>query len=102
MPVVGDLFVDLVGHHDQIVLHRNGRDDPQLVASEDLARRIVRRIEDESSSTLGGSSPQSLLIDARRHSSIPRAHSSSRYGSVVLARAKVEVRGTAPGMLATP
>ena len=45
--VVEDVLVDLVGDREDVVLAGTGRDDLELGAREDLARRVVRRVDDD-------------------------------------------------------
>ena len=45
LPVIGDLFIDLVGDDEQIVFDGNRRDKSKLVPCEHLSSRVVRRVE---------------------------------------------------------
>jgi hypothetical protein len=45
--VEDQVLVDLVGHHDQVVLTRNGGDILELGTREDGAGRVVRTVEQE-------------------------------------------------------
>ena len=42
-----EVLVDLVGHGDQVVLEAQAGDELELLAPEDLARRVVRRVEEQ-------------------------------------------------------
>jgi hypothetical protein len=47
LAVVRDVLVDLVGDGDRVVLTAQRRDELQLFAREDLAGRVVRRVDDD-------------------------------------------------------
>ena len=45
--VVHDVLVDLIGEGEEVVLAAQVGDRRELVAAEDLAGRVVRRVEDD-------------------------------------------------------
>jgi hypothetical protein len=47
LPLEDDVLVDLVGDRDQVVLDARVGDQLELRAREDLARRVVRRVEQQ-------------------------------------------------------
>ena len=58
-----DVLVDVVGEREQVVLQAQVRDELELVAAEDLAGRVVRRVDDDRPGPRRHGGPQLIGID---------------------------------------
>ena len=61
--VVDDVLVDLVGEHERVVRLAQLADERELLASEDLARGVVRRVDDDRPRAVGERRTQLGLVD---------------------------------------
>ena len=87
-PIEDDVLVDFVRHRDDVVVRAQVRDRPEFVPREDLARRVVRRVQDEDLRPVRERGFQRFLVHGPvgpRHPHVPRAGAAhDRVRTVVL------------------
>ena len=82
-PLVDEVLVGLVGDGDQVVVDAHARDRRELVVVEDLARRVVRRVEDQQAGAVGDGATQLVDVEGEvRRSQPDRAVRAPGHGHV--------------------
>ncbi len=64
--VEGEAFVDLVGDGEGVVLETEGGDEVEFIASEDLAGRVVRGVDEDGTGARGEGAAEVVGIEGER------------------------------------